>query len=190
MDLRTWIVEEHTSVWDRLRDGVIDRVPADRWTEHPDDGGSCLAQLLAHCSLHADMAMQTVVRRETPLVEEWRERLGLDGLPGHAGLPEAEDPSLVARISVPELFGYAEAVHRSTADWLRTADLADLDRVPDASGQLARWGQVPMEAVPWLHRMWTDKPISWFVQWECLGHVLNHLGEMVSVRNRMGLSPF
>lgn len=190
MDLRTWIVEEHTSVWDRLRDGVIDRVPADRWTEHPDDGGSCLAQLLAHCSLHADMAMQTVVRRETPLAEEWRERLGLDGLPGHAGLPEAEDPSLVARISVPELFGYAEAVHRSTADWLRTADLADLDRVPDASGQLARWGQVPVEAVPWLHRMWTDKPVSWFVQWECLGHVLHHLGEMVSVRNRMGLSPF
>jgi hypothetical protein len=28
------------------------------------------------------------------------------------------------------------------------------------------------------------------VRWACIGHVQNHLGEMVSVRNRLGLSPF
>jgi len=55
---------------------------------------------------------------------------------------------------------------------------------------LARFGNVPVEAVPWLHAMWTGKPVSWFVGWECSGHVLNHIGEMVSVRNRLGLSPF
>ena len=42
----------------------------------------------------------------------------------------------------------------------------------------------------WLHDMWTDKPVGWFVQWECIGHGHTHVGEMVSVRNRMGLSPF
>ncbi len=38
--------------------------------------------------------------------------------------------------------------------------------------------------------MWEGKPASFFVSWEDIGHGLNHLGEMVSVRNRLGLSPF
>jgi hypothetical protein len=38
--------------------------------------------------------------------------------------------------------------------------------------------------------MWKDKPVGWFAQWEAIGHRLNHLGEMVSVRSRLGLSPF
>ena len=33
--------------------------------------------------------------------------------------------------------------------------------------------------MPWLYRMWTDKPAAWFVQWEAIGHRVNHLGEMV-----------
>ena len=44
--------------------------------------------------------------------------------------------------------------------------------------------------MPWLYAMWSAKPASWFVQWEAIGHRVNHLGEMVSVRNRLGLSPF
>ena len=49
---------------------------------------------------------------------------------------------------------------------------------------------VTREAVPWLHAMWQGKPGGWFVQWEAIGHVQGHVGEMVSVRNRLGLSPF
>lgn len=190
MDLRTWIVAEHASVGDRIRDGVVERVPVPLWTEHADAGGSCLAQLFAHVSLHADLALQAVVRGVPPLIDTWRDRLGLGDLAPHQGLPESEDPELVARVSVPDLIRYAEAVHAETAGWLAATDLAGLDTVPDASGRLRDIGRVTVDAVPWLHRMWTDKPVSWFVQWECTGHVLNHLGEMVSVRNRLGLSPF
>ena len=45
-------------------------------------------------------------------------------------------------------------------------------------------------AVPWLYAMWRDKPGAWFVQWEAIGHVQGHVGEMISVRSRLGLSPF
>jgi hypothetical protein len=38
--------------------------------------------------------------------------------------------------------------------------------------------------------MWDGKPTAWFVQWEAVGHVQGHLGEMISVRSRLGLSPF
>jgi hypothetical protein len=51
-------------------------------------------------------------------------------------------------------------------------------------------GLVTVDAAPWLHQMWTDKPLWWFIQWETIGHRVNHLGEMISVRGRMGLSPF
>ena len=38
--------------------------------------------------------------------------------------------------------------------------------------------------------MWDGKPAAWFLQWSAVGHGINHLGELVSIRNRMGLSPF
>jgi hypothetical protein len=44
--------------------------------------------------------------------------------------------------------------------------------------------------VDWLHRMWADKPVWWLVQWPVVGHGHAHVGEAISVRNRMGLSPF
>ena len=161
-----------------------------RFGEHPDQGGSCLAQLMFHASLHADLALHAVVMDAAPLIHHWRDRLGLAGLRPHQGLPEAEDPAVVSTIDVPALLDYAQAVHHATAEWVGAADLTMLDKIPPASDRLHASGGVSVEAVPWLHAMWADKPISWFVQWECSGHWLNHLGEMISVRNRMGLSPF
>lgn len=190
MELRAWISTEHAANWARFTDGVASRVPLDRWVEHPDAGGSCLAQLVFHVSLHADMALHAVVLGRSPLVNSWRDRLGLTNLLPHKGLPEAEDAGVVASIQVPALVDYAAAVHAATGSWLAEADLAALDEVPPASERLRKYGLVSVDSVPWLHAMWTDKPVSWFVQWECVGHVLNHLGEMVAVRNRMGLSPF
>lgn len=191
MDLQGWITSEHAANWARFTDGVATRVPVDRWKEHPDDGGSCLAQLVFHVSLHADMALNAVVLGKSPLVNTWRDRLGLTNLLPHKGLPEAEDAGVVANIQVPSLVDYAAAVHEATRVWLADPTHLDLlDEVPPASERLRKHGLVSVDSVPWLHAMWTDKPVSWFVQWECMGHALNHLGEMVAVRNRMGLSPF
>jgi hypothetical protein len=190
MDLRTWITEDHAALWPRVTNGIADIVPTERWKEHADGGGSCIAQLLFHVSLHADMALHCVLQGQSPLVDAWRDRLGLAGVEPHRGLAESEDPGVVAAVDAAALHEYAAAVHTATAQWLRDVDLAVLDDVPAASARLATFGGVTTDAVPWLHSMWDGRPVSWFVQWECTGHVLNHIGEMVSVRNRMGLSPF
>jgi hypothetical protein len=190
MDLRTWITEDHAALWPRYADSIAGIVPTARWKEHADGGGSCIAQLLFHVSLHADMALHCVLQAQPPLVDTWRERLGLASIEPHRGLAESEDPGVVAAVAPAELHEYAAAVHSATAHWLRAADLAALDEVPDSSARLVSFGGVSVDAVPWLHRMWDGRPGSWFVQWECTGHILNHIGEMVSVRNRMGLSPF
>ncbi len=49
---------------------------------------------------------------------------------------------------------------------------------------------VSYEDAPWLHAMWADKPAAWFVRWELIGHAQGHVGEMVSVRDRLGYRPF
>jgi hypothetical protein len=50
--------------------------------------------------------------------------------------------------------------------------------------------ELSTQDVGWLHRMWSDKPVWWLVQWPIIGHGHAHVGEAISVRNRMGLSPF
>ncbi len=49
---------------------------------------------------------------------------------------------------------------------------------------------VPEDRFDWLYGMWRGKPASFFLSWQAVGHGYNHLGELVSIRNRMGLSPF
>lgn len=61
--------------------------------------------------------------------------------------------------------------------------------MPESSSALDR-AAVDVDAVPWLDAMWAGQRGSFFLQWEAIGHRVNHLGEMVSVRNRLGLSPF
>src|SRR5205823_1144933 len=109
-----------------------------------------------------------------------RGRLGLDGAPPAAGLGEAEDSAVTAALDLEALPRYAAAVHTATARWLAAVDLDDLAVVPPATDRIALLAQITDGDVPWLHAMWSDKPVAWFVQWEAIGHGQGHLGEMVS----------
>ena len=190
MELRRWIVDEHAAALARFEQSVVAAVPLQRWRDPGGDGGSSIAWLAFHTALHEDLAVNAVLRRDAPVLSTRREQLGIDGVPAAVGLGETEQPELTAALQLDELTGYVRAVHDRTASWLASLTPDDLDGADaDGPGGLARAG-VEESAVPWLHRMWAGKPTAWFVQWEAIGHRVNHLGEMVSVRNRLGLSPF
>ena len=185
-----WIVAEHAAAWTRFEQSVAAVVPLERWTDQVGDGGSSIAWLALHTALHEDLAVNAVLRGDATVMSSQREALGLAAVPVAAGLGEAELVDVTAAVRLDRVTGYVRAVHDRTAAWLATLTADDLDR-PDAGGPdgLERAG-IPAADVPWLYRMWDAKPAAWFVQWEAIGHRVNHLGEMVSVRNRMGLSPF
>ncbi len=61
--------------------------------------------------------------------------------------------------------------------------------MPSSAAGLGAAG-IAESKVPWLYSMWSDQPTAFYVRWEATGHRLQHVGEMVSVRNRLGLSPF
>lgn len=189
MDLRAWICTEHAALADRFEQSVVAHVPLERWTDPAGGGGSSIAFLTFHAAYHEDLAVNAVLRRRSPVLHGWRERLGLEDGAAHVGLAEAEPVELTAALDREELVAYANAVHERTQAWLGTVDATALDAVPDAAAGLSAAG-VEQPAVPWLFGMWSGRPASWFVQWEAIGHRVNHLGEMVSVRNRLGLSPF
>ena len=186
MELRDWILGEHNSVRNRFERSITEIVPVDRWRDPAGTGGSSIAYLLFHVTYHADLAVGPVLAGEEPRVHEWRDRLGLAGAGPSAGLGETEDTDLSSVVDPDALQGYADAVHTVTTGWI---ERGDLDATVDAPAALERSG-VSAADVPWLHSMWSGQPASFFVQWEAIGHRMNHLGEMVSVRNRLGLSPF
>lgn len=190
MYLRDWIIDEHAAALARFEQSVVAVVPIERWTDPVGAGGSSIAWLAFHTAFHEDLAVNAVLRRRDTMLRTRRTELGLDAVPGSVGLGEAEQPDLTAALQLDALPRYLRAVHDDTAAWLATLSGVELDRA-DAGGPagLARAG-IPEADVPWLHRMWDAKPAAWFVQWEAIGHRVNHLGEMVSVRNRLGLSPF
>jgi hypothetical protein len=190
VDLRAWIAAEHDGLQDRFVHAVAAHVPPARWRERAGDGGSSIAWLLLHTAWHEDLAMQAAVLGVEPLLATWRADVGLAAVAPAGGLGETEDAAITAAADLDALAAYAAAVHEATGRWLATADLADLPDVPPAGPRIAALAGVTADAVPWLHSMWAGKPAGWFVQWEAIGHRQGHLGEMVSVRSRLGLSPF
>jgi hypothetical protein len=189
MDLRSWVLADHATALQRLERQVLDRVPPDRWPELVDGGGNSIGWGLLHAWYHQDIAL-SVVRGVDPLMSERRQALGLARFAPFVGMGEAEVEGTTAAVDPDALLSYVRDVHARTAEWFDAADLAVLDAVPDASNGLSELAGIGRGDADWLHDMWTDKPVGWFVQWECIGHGHTHVGEMVSVRNRMGLSPF
>ena len=190
MDLRQWIVTEHDGVRSRFEQTVRDIVPVERWKERPGDGGSSIAYLVFHTASHQDIAISSVLAGQVPLRVEWAARLGIRSVPTDQGLGETEVLELTDVLDLEHLDAYAEAVTDRSRTILDALDVDALDAVPDAAKGLGELAGVYEGKAPWLFRMWDGKPASFFVSWEDIGHGLNHLGEMVSVRNRMGLSPF
>ena len=100
------------------------------------------------------------------------------------------DRHIARAVAIDPLLTYLEAVFDATRQWLDDVATSALDTIPDTSHRLAANAELSIDEVDWLHRMWADKPVWWLVQWPVIGHGHAHVGEAISVRNRMGLSPF
>ena len=189
VDLRGWIVTDHASTATRFAQAIGAHVPVERWKERAGDDGASIAWLLFHLSYHQDLALNSVVLGQPPLLADHRDRLGLAGLAAHEGLGEAELPEVTTALELDRLSHYAAAVHQATSRHLATADLGRLDDEVHLGG-LADTSGVRQDDVPWLYAMWAGRTAGWMVQWETIGHVHGHIAEMISVRGRLGLSPF
>ena len=156
--------------------------------ERVDGGGIAPVYVAWHAARHHDVAVNGVLREADEVLDAWTSRVGLSDDPWR-GLAEAEDLDLVPKLD-PEAVGeYYLAVIDETLRWAADGDLGVLDTEPDSSRALERIG-TPRDRFDWLYSMWDGKPAVFFLAWEATAHGYNHMGELVSIRNRMGLSPF
>jgi len=191
VDLQQWIAQDHAFVLARFDSAIGSHVPVQRWKGGDDGETPTIAWLLFHMTVHQDLAVNTAIRNRPPLLAEHRDDLGIGHLPAWAGLAEAEDTAVTGALDLDRLLDYVRAVNSSTARWIDSLSVMALDSMPSNSYRLAHLADIPAEGeMSWLHAMWDAKPVSWLVQWECIGHGHAHVGEMVGIRNRLGLSPF
>ena len=177
------------SIRAKMTDSVLSVVPRQRWVEQADDGGSSIAHLVLHVARHHDLALTTAIRNKPrssmPTAPPWPLRCSPGG-----GSARAGGPRVSVVLPLDALVEYFDAVFDATAAWLGDVGTMMFDTVPDTSHRLAHKARLSVDDVDWLHRMWSDQPVSWLVQWPIVGHGQAHVGEAISVRNRMGLSPF
>ncbi len=190
MDLHEWMISDLASVRSKLFDAVVRLVPTDRWHEPADGGGTTIAGLLLHIARHQDLAVNAVIRNHTPLFAEYAEALGLAGQGSAVGLAEREDLAVTSLIPGGALLDYLTAVFDGTQAWLASLGSMALDIEPNTAYRLTLRAGLDDGELPWLYSMWEGKALWWFVQWPVIGHGHAHVGEAISVRNRMGLSPF
>lgn len=190
MDLQAWLLGTHGDLRQRLERAVIAQVPAERWTEQADAGGSSIAWLLLHLARHQDLALTTVIRNKPPLFLAHAADLGLADAPTSSGLGEREQPDVSAALPPDALTAYVHATFDATDRWLKRLSAMALAVVPDTARRLQTKALLDPDELDWLFGMWGGHTVDWFVQWPILGHGQGHLGEAIAVRNRMGLSPF
>ena len=188
MDLRSWIVADIDSLHGRLEKGVVGLMPAARWRERVDGGGLAPVSIAWHVARHHDIAVNAVVRRTPEVLDDWRDEVGISG-DTWRGLSESEDLDLVDELDPEGVGRYLLAVLEGSIAWLTVNALPDLSAVPDSATALLALG-TPVDSFDWLYKMWDRKPVSFYLRWEAIGHGYNHLGELTSIRNRMGLRSF
>jgi hypothetical protein len=183
MHLDQWISDELAELRRRTERQVLGFVPAERRLERP-GGGNSVAWGLWHVARHADLALHGVLLGEQPYA-------GLEvatDVPPGCGLGEAEEP-IIEALDPGKVERYVLRTLDEIERWWQADSGSHLDDVPDSAAVLAKAGIEPGE-FDWLYAAWDAKPVAFFVRWELLGHIANHLGEMTATRNRMGLSPF
>ena len=185
MELTAWLVGEHDDTVARWRDQVQRVVPPEaRATRLPN--GNSMRWTAYHVARHAALALG--IARGTAGERDPR----LDGFPadavgGGAGLQEVEQP-WAADLDLVAVEHYASAVLDDVRAYLGALSPGELDRTPAVAAGLRAAG-VDEHAFGWLHRQW-EGSLAFLVRWPLLGHVTHHVGEMITVRNLLGHSPF
>jgi len=167
----------------RQRAQVLDIVPLERWSERLPLSNS-LAWNLFHTARHAELALR-IVSPESRLPDAAAVQREV---PAGGGLQEVQQPWFDASVG-EGLADYNAEVFARVGEYLRGVDEAELDRTPLAA-EVLDTELAGAEGLEWLRAQWNGRPVSLFVQWPLTVHLAHHVGEAITYRNQMGLSPF
>jgi hypothetical protein len=183
-----WILAELRALRAAYDFDIAAAVPRDKLTARPDGADNSIAWIVWHLARMEDVAINAVVRGGQQVLETdgWGARMSVADMRTGTGFAPSDVRGIEQILDVDGLDGYWTAVRRATISWLETAP--SLDEVPDATSRLAAIPAIVPSEGGWIHEEWMGKPARYFVRTVVIAHGYLHLGEMRSVRSRLGIN--
>jgi hypothetical protein len=185
MDLSTWLVAELDDTVARWSNQVVGLVPAGARRDRLPEANS-IDWATFHVARHAALALR-VVGADLGASDAVLESLDASLAAPSAGLHEVQQPVLDL-IDTSHVDRYASAVFEELRNYLGGIDSHSITAEVDVVTELERIG-LDSGQFGWLYNLWAT-PNGFLVRWPMIGHITHHVGEMISLRNQMGLSPF
>jgi hypothetical protein len=165
----------------RIPEELLGRLAEPQLRGRPHPGVNTVAWLLWHTARIEDVGVNRFVADRPQVLDDgWHERLEVSRRDVGTGMSDAEVDDLSARIDLPALRGYWEAVTRRTLDVAGTLRGADLETVVPADHvrRVSSTEGAVAPGVEWLTDFWAGgRSRAWFLSQVPLLHVYGHYFE-------------
>lgn len=181
MDAIDFFLLRYADLHRRIPEELLAKLPEPQVRGRPQAGVNTIAWLLWHTARIEDVGVNRFVADRPQVLDDgWHERLGVSRRDVGTGMTDAEVDALSARVDLPALRGYWEAVTRRTLDVAGTLGGADLENVVPADHvrRVASGEGAVASGVEWLTDFWAGgRSRAWFLSQVPLLHVYGHYFE-------------
>ncbi len=146
----------------------------------PQPGVNTIAWLLWHMARIEDVGVNRFVADRPQVLEEWRDRLGVARRDVGTGMTDAEVDAMSARVDLPALRGYWDAVTARTADVVGALRAVDLDSPVDGARvrEVVAAEGIVAPGQDWLTEFWAGaRSRGWVLSQMPFLHVYGHCFE-------------
>lgn len=186
MELMEWIQSDYRGIKRAFDTGIAGVVPRERWTERPGDQGNSIAWVIWHMARTEDVTIHAISRGQPQILvrDNWPDRIGMNELRQGTGFTDEEVAGFSA-VNVDEVEAYWQAVRAETEAWLEKLKPEDLEEETSKENAKAVKEKAP-DIPDGLIQFWGGRPVGFLLRFGVLWHHMQHIGEMQSIRGRMG----
>jgi hypothetical protein len=181
MDAIDFFLLRYEDLHRRIPDELLGKLPEPHVRGRPHPGVNTIAWLLWHTARIEDVGVNRFIADRPQVLDEgWQERLKVPRRDVGTGMSDHQVDDLSARIDVPALRGYWDAVTRRTLEVVGSLRGVDLDTLVPAEHvrrvALAEGAVAP--GVEWLTEFWAGgRSRAWVLSQLPLLHVYGHYFE-------------
>ena len=191
MDLIRWIRGQHRGVRNFFEVSVYSVLSPEQLRQRPGGVGNSVAWLMWHLARTEDAIVNSIIRGEGQvlLADGWIDKLGVDVTNIGTGLGDDEVEAISAKMDVDACNEYWMTVAGQTSEWLKTIEPAALDEVPDMQARLATIpAMIAGSDNTTATSFWSGRTAGFLLGGTVISHGYIHVGEMNSIRGRIGVS--
>lgn len=188
MDLMKWIVAQHRGVRGAFNATVSSMVTHDQMKLRHRDEGNSIAWVMWHMARTEDVIVNAIIRGQPQLADRdaWAAKIGFEDQRIGTGFGDVEVEDFGKSVDVAALDLYWQAVAESTTAWLKSIDPAKLEEVPDTDAVAARLPEDTFGANNAGLQFWGASSAGRLIGGPVISHGYMHVGEMMTIRSRLG----